>query len=310
MKIALVLTFILNLIHCFSQGTGYDYCADNFQKDTLIGKKVKIYQGRMTFDPIDFALYGITDSSLIDKLTNHRPHKERIQLLETGAIGEIIYVSNKPVRFYEEDGSGSIQEKFYVIKIENDYFPVACEWIIDVSEPDNSDLNKKWNQLYQAYPNDCIVKSEDDWIDNRSSYFACELINKNVDTLLYSRYMIEGYSRVNHGTIVMWYDNGQGYIKSFHDEGIQFPVRESENYPFNWDVLLTNYTQNVDEFTGVVGKEDDRAFYEVQLFIPEKNYEGKGFYDKRAETTIHFKLNESSEMNFYYYLESIFKILE
>ena len=310
MRLIVLFLINFNFFLCFSQNKSSDYCVDNLRKDTLIGKKVKIYQGRMEVGTIDFELYGIKDSSLINGLKSKRPYLEKKLLLETGAIGEIIYVSNRPLRIWEEDGSGSVHEKFYIIKIEDEYFAVACQWIIDVSEPDNSDFNKKWNNLYKEYPSDCIIKSDYRWIDLRSSYFACDLKNKGIDTLLYSRFIVEAYSRRNYGTLVMWYENGQGFIKSFHEEGIEFPVRESENYPFDWQVLLKNYTSNSEEFKGIIGNFYARAMFEVQFFLPDKSYVGNGYYDNSTESTKHFNLNKSNEETFFYYIESIFSILK
>lgn len=312
MRTLITIICILNLTICFSQDREIDFCIDNLRKDTLVGKKVKIFQGRIMKYPIDYSLYEIKDSSLLNKLRIQGSHIDKQSLLEDGAIGEVIYVSDIPVRLFK-DGSGSVQKKFYVIKIGDDFFAVDCDWLIEVKEPDVIEINKKWNDLYIDYPDECSFSYENiSWIDKYSSYFACELKNQNIDTILYAKLISHGYSRVNHISIVLWYERGQGFVKIFQNNGLRKPIEESEKYLFDWRILLNCYTENKNDFKGIVKSgQFYKAYYEVMLVLPNDNYKGQAWIDiMTLNSYIHFTKAESSENDFYFYLENIFKVIE
>lgn len=296
----------------YSQSVGFDYCSDNIHKDTLIGKKVKIYSSPCESVNIDFSLYGINDSTLIKKINNEYKYLDNRPFNE-GAIGEIVYVSDKAIRIYS-DGSGSIQPKFYIVKIGEDYYSFKCRCLIEPSELDFRELVNKWDELYKEYDKECGFNYESaDWIDKYSSNFACKLYEQKVDTILYAKKISTGFARKNHVSIVLWYNDGYGYVKLFYNKGCNKPVIESEIYHFNWSVLLKSYTDNKPKFKNYVSnsKFSHYMYYEVTLMISGDDlYNGfEWSNDDNVPNYNSFVKGNSSVTDFYFYLENIFKII-
>jgi len=304
MRTVATVFFLLYSTISFSQVKGIDLCSDKLPKDSLIGKKVKVFQGYDYLSYIDFEIYGIKNNSPIKKLINQGSHENKMSLLKDGAIGTIAYVSAIPLLFFK-DGSGGFESRFYVIKIEDEYIPIDCRWLIDISEPDVIELNEKWDSIYVAYPTDCLFSFDNgSWIENYSTHFACELRNQSIDTILYAKQtFLSHHSRKINTAIVLWYQNGEGFLKAFYDEGLRQGIQESEIHPLDWQFILSEYLAG----QSLPKTEDEekallKVEYDVKLFSAGDTKTSIYTIDRSEEP-------ETEENKLSFYLERIFTIV-
>lgn len=200
---------------------------------------------------------------------------------QTGDTGQIVFVSDYL------DKMVVTAKYIYILKTKGHYMAIGCGYITDIDRLDNDAQWKEWTVQDSIerieYAGDCEFKTfgiNDCWnragicnIDKMCETFACDLKNNEVDTILLSKYIYDNGSLPSEKSFVLWYDNGQGYLKSFFNNEKHKP-KEGNQITYDWKEVLEHYSKNrLDTVTTnpqpKYWQSHDMGFL-LQLYLPDQ----------------------------------------
>ncbi|WP_218155320.1 hypothetical protein [Chitinophaga sp. YR627] len=256
-----------------------DYCLkDSIDAKDVIGKLVKIWHEGGVYPTLNMMKEMKWPSEEIRKKGGQsgwgtfRP--------KAGDVGIVVDI------FTEKSG---VNKHIYLLKIEDNYVPVACSYI---TGNDQLDCHK---QSEQDWINDSLTNVKDAagckfkirninnrWsraglnnIDKQSEDFACSLIEKEIDTVMLCKYIFDNGSLPGEKGFVLWVDNGHGYVKSYFNNSRHEPT-SNEVISFDSKELIDYFFINrLDTVTSDPKSEiwiSHSLGYSIQLYAPDFFY--------------------------------------
>jgi hypothetical protein len=224
-----------------------DFCSsDTFKNKKLIGQQAKIWHEGGVYStlnlgnvfnglPAEWKLKGG-----VNGWSNYTP--------KAGDIGTIIHI------FTQKE---SVNKYIYLLKILDNYVPVACSYLTDPDKPDSHKaatihyLQDSLDNIKSA--SGCKFKLRDvngNWsraglmnIDKVSESFACDLTAKGIDTVMLCKYIFDNGSLPIEKAFVLWLDKGRGYCKAFFNNSKHQPT-ENKTSSFNTKPLIDYFFLN------------------------------------------------------------------
>jgi hypothetical protein len=255
-----------------------DYCLkDSLNSKSIIGKQVKIWDAGGIYPTINqtntlkFPTREMKQKSGKSGWGNYYPKE--------GDIGTVVHI------FRSKDKLRNI----YLIKVGDNYVPIACHYLTNI---DLLDISEEWKQHTiqdsignVQYANGCkfkIKNANENWsraglmnIDKVSETFACNLISKGIDTVLLCKHIFDNGSLPIEKAFILWTDKGKGYLKSFFNNPQHSPT-ENEIVLFESESLINYFFENRIDTVKTKPKSDimisHSMGYSVQLYTPNYFY--------------------------------------
>lgn len=194
----------------------------------------------------------------------------------SGDTGTVVHI------FYHK---GNKPKGIYLIKVRENYVPIACNRITDLDKPTAIEQHKEEMRLDSIekvnYAGNCKFRfwNINGWesragiknIDRVSEAFACDLTTKGVDTVMLCKYMYDCRSLPEEKAFVLWLDKGQGFVKAFFNTEKHQPT-EHKTLAFDSGLLINHFFEH--QLDTVTRPLECRWFashsmgYNIQVYTP------------------------------------------